>query len=144
MSKKVTLVALAGILALMVGSSYLWADTVGEAIERGKKMYNDPKFAENATGLTCNSCHPGGKTTGGTVDVMGTKMKIPSLEGAAGRFPAVKTPEKKVISLAQMNNMCIMTFLKGKPLNLDSQTAVDLEAYVVSLSQGRKIELKTK
>ena|SRR3989304_4535006 len=142
MSKKMFLVTLAGIFAFMLGTAYLWADTVGESIERGNKMYNDPKFAENTTGMTCNSCHPGGKTTGGTVDVMGMKMKIPTLVGAAGHFPAVKTPEKKVISLAQMNNMCIMVFLKGKPLELNSQPAVDLEAYVAFFSQGRKIELK--
>lgn len=142
MSKKMFLVTLAGIFAFMLGTAYVWADTVGESIERGNKMYNDSKFAENTTGLSCNSCHPGGKTTGGTVDVMGMKLKVPTLVGAAGHFPAVKTPEKKVISLAQMNNMCIMTFLKGKPLDLNSQTAVDLEAYVVAFSQGRKIELK--
>jgi len=36
--------------------------------------------------------------------------------------------------------MCIMTFLKGAPLDLNSQEAVDLEAYVYSLSKGKHIK----
>ena len=32
-----------------------------------------------------------------------------------------------------------MTFLRGAPLDLNSQEAVDLEAFVYSYSKGRKI-----
>ncbi len=39
-----------------------------------------------------------------------------------------------------MNNMCIMTFLKGMPLDLNSQEAIDLTAHVTSFSKRHRID----
>ena len=129
-------------LFLAANIGLVQADEVGASVKRGQKLFTDTKLGNNSTGLNCNACHPNGNTTGGSVSAMGMKMKVPSLKGAAAHFPAVKGPKKMVITLDMMNNMCIMTFLKGKPLNLGSQQAVDLAAYVTTFSEGEKIRLK--
>lgn len=123
-------------------------DTLKVSIERGKKLFNDNKLGNNKTGLTCNACHPNGGTAGGTslVEWKGMKMNVPvpTLKGASAHFPAVRGPMKKVVSLKGMNNMCIMTFLKGAPLDENSQEAIDLESYVASFSQGSPIHSDAK
>jgi cytochrome c553 len=110
---------------------------LAKAIEKGKALFNDTKLGE--TGTSCNSCHPGGDSSGGTV--MG--MEIPSLKGAAATFPKYKKPAKGVITLSQMNNLCISMIMEGEPLKLDSDEAIALAAYVTSLSNGVKINLPT-
>ncbi len=108
---------------------------LAKAIEKGKVLFNDTKLGK--TGTSCNSCHPGGDSSGGTV--MG--MEIPSLKGAAASFPKYKKPAKRVITLSQMNNMCIKMIMEGEPLKLDSDEAIALTAYVTSLSNGVKINV---
>ena len=114
--------------------------------ERGKKLFNSAKLSAN--GMTCNSCHPGGGTTGGSVQ---TPMKseltgkpydlpVPSLVGAAATFPKFKVPNDRVIALREMNNNCTMMFLSAKPLPVNSQEAIDLAAYVTSLSTGEEVD----
>jgi len=112
------------------------SDELTASLERGKALYNKPDLGNGTSGLSCNSCHPNGDTTGG--EVMG--MKIPSLKGAAATFPKYKDAAGAVITLGMMDNMCIEMFLKGEGLALDSQDAVDLAAYVTSFSQGYKLE----
>jgi len=111
---------------------------LAKAIDKGKALFNDTKLGK--TGTSCNSCHPGGKSSGG--QVMG--MEIPELEGAAATFPKYKNPAKRVITLEQMNNMCIKMIMEGKPLELGSDEAVALAAYVTSLSNGVKIKVGKK
>ena len=71
---------------------------------------------------------------------MEMQVSIPTLKGAAAHFPAVRGPMKVVTDLMGMNNMCIMTFMKGRPLNKNSHQAIDLESYVASLSKGKRYE----
>jgi cytochrome c peroxidase len=108
---------------------------LAKAIDKGKTLFNDTKLGK--TGASCNSCHPGGSSSGGTV--MG--MEIPSLKGAAASFPKYKKPAQSVITLSQMNNMCIKMIMEGEPLKLDSNEAIALAAYVTSLSNGVKINV---
>lgn len=119
-------------------------DTLEASVERGKKLYNDTTLGKNKSGQSCNKCHSDGGTVGGASEMewKGMKMKvaIPTLKGAAAHFPAVRGPMKKVVTLAGMGNMCIMTFLKGLPLDLNSQESIDLEAYVASFSKGTRLE----
>ena len=114
--------------------------------ENGKKLFNSAKLSTN--GQTCNSCHPGGGTTGGMVQ---TPMKseltgkpydlpVPSLVGAAATYPKFKVPNDRVIALREMNNNCTMMFLGAKPLPIDSQESIDLAAYVTSLSKGEEVD----
>ncbi len=118
-------------------------DTVQASIERGSKLFNDTSLGNNSTGLSCNSCHPNGGSIGGTAAMMwkGKTMHpgIATLKGAAGHFPAPRGPMKAVVTLKGMNNMCIMSFLKGMPLDENSREATDLVAYVTSFSKGKSI-----
>ncbi len=91
--------------------------------ERGKALFNDPKFAGATSGRSCNSCHPDGK----------------GLEKAA---------EKKVFhvmagkqnSLEEVVNVCIENAIRGKPIDPKSDQMKDIVAYIKSL--GKKTEKK--
>ena len=118
--------------------------TLEESMARGTKLFNDTTLGMNKSGQSCASCHSVGGTVGGASEMKwkGMKMKvaIPTLKGAAAHFPKPMGPMKKVVSLAGMSNMCIMTFLNGRPLDLNSQEAIDLAAYVTSFSKGRRLD----
>ncbi|RMD96771.1 MAG: hypothetical protein D6814_10775 [Calditrichaeota bacterium] len=109
------------------------------AMTRGKALFNSTALGSN--GLSCNSCHPGGGTTGGEAQVpmRKYKMPIPSLIGAAATFPKYKIPNDEVITLQQMDNNCIRMFMGGKGLELNSADAFALESYVASLSNGEEV-----
>ena len=67
-----------------------------EAIDLGNQLFHDATLSTNSK--SCNSCHPNGETTGGEVEIpkkMGHgpyKLPIPTLIGAAARFPKYKVP----------------------------------------------------
>lgn len=109
-----------------------------KALNRGKTLFSDAKLGK--TGSSCNTCHLGGKTTGGRA----MEMTIPSLEGIAGTFPKYKSSAKDVITLQMMNNICIEKIMKGKPLALDSKDSIALVAYVTFLSNDAKIQVGGK
>ncbi|MBI5559746.1 MAG: hypothetical protein HY883_00515 [Deltaproteobacteria bacterium] len=123
-------------------------DTLDASIKRGEGLFNDTTLGNNATGTSCSTCHPKGGTIGGAAEMewkgMAMKAAIPTLIGAAAGFPKPIGPMKAVSTVGGQNNICIMTFLKGAPLDLNSQEAVDLEAYVYSLSKGRRIDMGAK
>lgn len=108
-------------------------DSLQTSVKRGENLFN---------AYSCNACHPGGGTSGGAADMewKGMKMSvaIPDLHGAATHFPKAIGPMKIVSTLGGQNNMCLMVFLNKKPLDLNSQEATDLTAYVSSLSVGGK------
>jgi len=119
-------------------------DTLEASIARGEKLFYDTTLGNNLSGTSCATCHPKGGTIGGAADMewkgQPMKVSIPTLMGAAAGFPKPIGPMKVVSTVGGQNNMCIMTFLKGAPLDLNSQEAVDLEAYVYSLSKGKHIK----
>ncbi len=106
-----------------------------KAIEAGTVLFNNQKLGKIKK--SCNSCHTDGGANGG--QAMG--MDIPTLKGAAATFPKYKAIAKRVITLSQMNNLCIKMVMKGKALKLDEDKAVALAAYVTSLSHGTKIQV---
>jgi len=110
---------------------------------RGQVLFNDETTGNGKMGVSCNSCHPGGGTTGGEAQVPMRKFKmpIPSLVGAAGTFPKYKIPNDEVITLAHMNNNCIRMFMGGDGLELKSTDAWSLEKYVASLSNGETVTI---
>ena len=115
------------------------------ALNDGNKLFNDTGLGTN--GLSCNSCHPSGSTTGGEAEIkkkMGHgpfKIPIANLVGASARFPKFKFPNNEVITLATMNNNCIRMFMSGKRLPLDSPESFNLAAYVSSLSNGDEVQV---
>jgi len=116
-----------------------------EVMKLGKELFNDPGLGKK--GVSCNSCHPGGGTTGGEAEIkkkMGHgpyKMPIPSLIGASARFPKFKIPNNEVITLGQMDNNCIRMFEGGKRLPLNSPESFYLAAYVSSFSDGEDVQV---
>jgi len=123
-------------------------DTLNASLKRGEKLFTDNTLGNNSTGTSCATCHPKGGSSGGAANMewKGPAMKvaIPTLMGAAASFPKPIGPMKVTSTVGGQNNMCIMTFLKGAPLDLNSQEATDLEAYVYSLSKGKKIDMGAK
>jgi cytochrome c len=114
------------------------ATTEQQAGERGKALFHDPATGGGRNGLSCNSCHPGGGSTGGeaAIAMRDYKIPIPSLQGAGATYPKYKIPNGRVISLGQMNNNCVRMFMAGEGLAIPSADAAALEAYVMSFSNG--------
>ncbi|MFO0753468.1 MAG: hypothetical protein U0411_09115 [Thermodesulfovibrionales bacterium] len=108
-------------LLLTVGAFSL-SFAAGNA-ERGKKLFNDPKFAGGTSGSSCSTCHPNGK----------------GLEraGEKGRTEW-KNPGGTWLTLEDANNVCIMMANKGKTIDPRSQDMKDLVAYIKSLSGKEK------
>jgi thiosulfate dehydrogenase len=116
-----------------------------EALTIGRELFQDARLGVN--GRSCESCHPGGTTTGGEAEIpkrMGHgpyRLPIPSLVGAAARFPKFKVPNDEVITLEMMHNHCIRMFMRGKRLPLNSPEAFYLAEYVTSLSNGDLVDV---
>jgi cytochrome c len=83
-------------------------------MEKGKALFNDPKFGGGTAGVSCNSCHPDGK----------------GLEKAADK----KDLEKFV-------NGCIKNALKGKGIDTKSTEMADIVVYLKSL-KGKTVPTK--
>jgi cytochrome c len=83
-------------------------------MEKGKALFNDPKFGGGTIGMSCNSCHPDGN----------------GLEKAGDR----KDLEKFV-------NGCIKNALKGKGIDPKSAEMTDIVSYIKSL-KGKAIPKK--
>ncbi len=107
----------------------------------GKQLFGDPTLGKS--GRSCESCHPGGGTSSGEAQIpmRDYSIPVPTLVGAAARFPQYKTASDRVITLAQMNNNCIRMFLGGDALELNSREAIALSMYVSSLSNGENVQI---
>lgn len=92
------------VLTVLFTSSISFAVQGGASIEKGKKMFNDPKLG--TTGKSCNSCHPDGK----------------GLEQSGSRQ-----------DLADIINGCITIPLKGKALDPKSVEMESMVLYIKSL-----------
>ncbi len=82
--------------------------------ERGKTLFNDPKFAGGTK--ACNECHPNGR----------------GLEKAADKkeFNIMGKTQK---SLEEAVNFCIVNANKGKTIGVKSKQMKDIVAYIKSL-----------
>ncbi len=94
-------------------------------IETGKVLFNDPKLGSGTSGLSCNSCHPGGK----------------GLEGVSLKKGWL-TPAGTGRTLEETVNICIAAALKGKPLDVKSQQMRDIVAYLKSLKPHGRTKKK--
>ena len=92
---------------VMVSFSFAFTLAFGAAdAEKGRALFNDPKFGGGTAGMSCNSCHPDGK----------------GVEKAADRK-----------DLEKMVNTCIKNALKGKGIDPKSAEMADVVAYLKSL-----------
>lgn len=109
---KIALLSLAALSLLFTGA--FAAKHLPE--ERGKALFNDPKFAGGSK--SCSACHPGGK----------------GLEKAADKkeFNIMGKTQK---SLEEAVNICIEMANKGKAIDAKSDQMKDMVAYIKSLAK---------
>jgi cytochrome c len=108
---------LLSITAVIVLSTSAFAD--GD-VKRGKVLFNNPKLSGSSFGVSCNTCHPGGKglENSGAAD----KTSWNSCSGEQN-------------SLEDSINTCILTANKGQPLDMKSREMNDLIAYIKSMAK---------
>jgi hypothetical protein len=90
--------------------------TLSGDIDRGRDLFNDPVMGGGSAGKSCNSCHPGGRG----VEKSGYKREF-SIIG------------EKQHSLEEAVNFCIVTALKGTPIDPDGQDMMDIVSYIMSM-----------
>ena len=98
------------------------AGELEDAIASGQKLFTDASLGTN--GKSCNSCHTG----------MG-KGEIP-FTGLVP-FPKVFSMAKKMRTLDQTVQGCIVGAIKGDPLPWDDARLTDLVTYIDSLYQQK-------
>lgn len=100
-----------------------------DSISSGEKLYIDPTLG--TSGKTCNTCHM----------EMGKSKKegMMGAKGFIGRkpFPKYFPMAKRVMTLEQVVQFCIVNPLKGSPLAWDDQKLTDLTSYVNSVYTGK-------
>lgn len=114
---KVLKISLMSLIALGLVFSFAYA---AGNVEKGKALFNDPKFAGGTAGKSCASCHPDGK----------------GLEKAAEK-KEWKTPAGPAKTLKEAVNLCIVNALKGKALEPKSEEMKDIVAYIKSLGKKK-------
>jgi thiosulfate dehydrogenase len=86
------------------------------AVKRGDELWHNPTLGSN--GLACGNCHPDGSAANPET------------------WPKYQTNLGKVGTLREMINWCITVPLQGKPIALDSEDMVAMEAYATFMSRG--------
>jgi|GEM_PF-757443 len=107
-----------------------------KSVENGKKLFADTTLGTN--NLSCGSCH----AEGGTKDGKMGEMVIPAFAGLAGKYPGYFKTPKKIMTLSQVNNFCLVMAMKGKALPADDQRLADLTAYVASVKGVSQMKVK--
>ena len=118
MTRKLKAVA---VTVAITGLSCSYAFAAGRA-EKGKALFNDPKFAGGTSGSSCSSCHPDGKG----LEKAGMKGKH-TWTNPAGTW----------LKLEDANNVCIVVALKGKAIDPKGAEMKDLVAYEKSLAKKK-------
>lgn len=115
------------------------ADSLRQAVERGKDLFMTATFAGN--GRNCNTCHKGGGTA---MSELPDGRKFASLGNAAAIFPRYDEENHRVMTLPDQVQHCVGAALKGKPPAYDSAEMTELVSYLTSLSQGKPIDMDGK
>jgi len=109
---------------------------LAKSVDNGKKLFNDKSLG--TSGMSCNSCH----MEGGTKDGKMGDMVIPAFDNVASTYPKYFMMAKRVMTLDQVVNWCIVTPMKGKALKWDDQKLTDLTAYCASVKAMKEEEKK--
>lgn len=112
------------------------AAELAKSVENGKSLFNDTTLG--TSGMTCNSCHMEGGTKAGKMG----DMAVSAFDNLAAKHPKFFRMARKVMTLDQVVNWCIMMPLKGKPLAWDDQKLTDLTAYCASVEPAKEEEKK--
>jgi cytochrome c len=107
------------------------------SVERGKALFSDESLGTGA--MSCNDCH----LEGGTKDGAMGNMPIRAFHSLAAEYPKFFKMANRVMTLDQVVNWCILTPMKGTPLEWDDQRLADLVAYTASV-RGERTERPEK
>ena len=91
------------------------------AVDHGRDLWHGSSASMSSNGLACGNCHP---------------------DAAASNphtFPKYQADLGKVISLRDMINWCITVPQGGKPLDVNSDDMIAMEAYAFYLYRGTQI-----
>jgi cytochrome c len=121
---KVLKEALLSVLVLSLIFSFAFA--AGD-VEKGKALFNDPKFAGGTAEKSCNSCHPDGKG----LEKSGMKKEF-NIMG------------EKQMSLEEAVNLCIVNANKGKAIDSKSEDMINIVTYIKSLKGMMEKEMPMK
>lgn len=86
------------------------------AVKKGDDLWHSGKLGTN--GLACGNCHPDGSASN------------------PHTWPKYQTNLGKVGTLREMINWCIAVPMQGKPLALDSDDMIAMEAYATYTHRG--------
>lgn len=86
------------------------------AVQKGDDLWHNGALGTN--GLACGNCHPDGSASN------------------PHTWPKFQTNLGKVGTLREMINWCIAVPLQGKPLALDSEDMIAMEAYATFTHRG--------
>ncbi|MEW6313403.1 MAG: cytochrome C [Pseudomonadota bacterium] len=119
----------AGIAGMLISTSGAYAkepftatekedqkDMLLAAVKKGDDLWHNSKLGTN--GLACGNCHPDGSASN------------------VHTWPKYQTNLKKVGTLREMINWCIMVPMQGQPLALDSADMIAMEAYATYMHRG--------
>ncbi len=110
-------------LTLILVSGFLTTTALAGNVEKGKKLFNNPKLSSATAGKSCNSCHQNGAGIDASKkEFMGGKAK----------------------SLEEAINLCLVMMMKGKALDPKGQDMADLVAYLKSLKPTPSAPKKKK
>lgn len=90
-----------------------------DTVRKGYGLWHDSSLGTN--GLACGNCHPDASASN------------------PHTFPKYQTNLNKVGTLRDMINWCITVPLQGKPIALDSDAMIAMEAYATFMHRGIKI-----
>ena len=114
-----------------------------QAAEQGAQVFANDTFGTRQTWvppnafsnhlMTCAACHTDGGRPEGTTP---SGQHIPSLIGAAAKYPKFKGKKHAVYTLERQIVHCVRAGIMGKPPAYDSPEMVDLVVYLTQLSKG--------
>ena len=103
------------------------AAELAKSIENGKKLFYDKTLGKSD--MSCNSCHMEGGTMAGKMG----DMSVSAFDNLTADYPKYFGMAKRVMTLDQVVNWCIIMPMKGKALAWDDQKLTDLTAYCASV-----------
>ena len=90
-------------------------------VDHGRDLWHGSKSSMSTNGLACGNCHP---------DAAASNPQT---------FPKYQADLGRVIPLREMINWCITTPQAGKPLDVNSDDMIAMEAYAFYLYRGKQI-----
>jgi thiosulfate dehydrogenase len=87
-----------------------------DAVRKGYELWHDASLGTN--GLACGNCHPDASATN------------------PHTWPKYQTNLNKVGTLREMINWCVTVPMQGKPLALDGDQMISMEAYATFMHRG--------